>query len=278
MPHRARQCCWMMFCYLVTPVTSRRPAQSENRLQQQEQKLHPLDSLKKAIAAAQSGNKILARLHLEQAVASNPDNPAGWLWLAWVADSPAAAVSALEQSRLNSPNPTLLEHGLAWARGMQEFQLELSGLENHTGDREGQEPTAECCKFRSAPGRMCRGSMCGDCSSRPRHATVGVAKETDPTSISVPPTNGTLPVAECGMIASGTTQAEAAAGQTLPLDQETTPAKPLFGPANENEGGTGSTRRDEGPRQDAIATPSPQMATESSVNDVGRPSHLAAAS
>ena len=72
---------------------------------------------------------MLARLHLEQAVAANPDHPVGWLWLAWVADSPAAAISALEQARLNFPHPSLLEHGLAWARGMQEFKLDLSNFE-----------------------------------------------------------------------------------------------------------------------------------------------------
>ena len=49
---------------------------------------HPL---KIGIDAAKAGNRLLARLNLEQVATATPDNATCWLWLAWTADSPAAA-------------------------------------------------------------------------------------------------------------------------------------------------------------------------------------------
>jgi twitching motility two-component system response regulator PilG len=84
------------------------------------------DSLVNAISAAQGGNRPLARLQLEQAIQSDPDNPNAWLWFAWVADSPAAAISSLEQAQRCGSTSSLIQPALTWARGMQEFELGLA--------------------------------------------------------------------------------------------------------------------------------------------------------
>ena len=81
------------------------------------------DALPAAIHAARAGNAPLTRLYLEQALQADPENPASWLWFAWTSASPAAAVTALEQARQHGADSALLEHGLAWARGMQAFEL-----------------------------------------------------------------------------------------------------------------------------------------------------------
>ncbi len=251
-------------------MTAAMTAQSEHRdFRQQQNSEHPLDLLTKAIAAAQSGNKVLARLHLEQAVASNPDNPVGWLWLAWVSDSPAAAVSALEQARLGCPNPALLEHGLAWARGMQEFPLDLSGLEHPAGDRESPVPTAECTSSDPLDEKRLEDRCAGTVHPGPATQLLEFAKETEPATTAVESTHCVLPVAECGPRDPGTTRAEATPSQTFPLDQETAPAKLSGRPAIKHDGGTGSAERDESSPHNAMATPSSHMSAESSAPDCG---------
>ena len=57
------------------------------------------DHLEKGIAAARTGNKLLARLHLARATEADPDHDLGWLWLAWVAESPKVA-QRLARARL----------------------------------------------------------------------------------------------------------------------------------------------------------------------------------
>jgi twitching motility two-component system response regulator PilG len=84
------------------------------------------DSLVNAISAAQGGNRPLARLQLEQAIQSDPDNPNAWLWFAWVADSPAAAISSLEQAQRRGSTSPLIQPALTWARGMEQFELVLA--------------------------------------------------------------------------------------------------------------------------------------------------------
>ena len=83
-----------------------------------------LANVKRAIVAAQAGNRPLARLNLENALNSEQHKPDYWLWLAWTTDSPAGAVSALEQALRLSPDHHLAQQGLAWALSMQGYDVD----------------------------------------------------------------------------------------------------------------------------------------------------------
>ena len=80
-------------------------------------------TLKIGIDAAMAGNRLLARLNLEQVAAATPDNATCWLWLAWTADSPAAAITGLEQVLRIAPTHRVAQAGLDWIRQMQDFDM-----------------------------------------------------------------------------------------------------------------------------------------------------------
>ena len=82
------------------------------------------NSLEKGIAAAKSGNKLLARLHLLEAAERSPHDPTCWLWLAWAAESPEDAIGSLSKALIINPNHPIAASGMAWARGM----VELGGV------------------------------------------------------------------------------------------------------------------------------------------------------
>lgn len=81
------------------------------------------DSLERGIETAKAGNKLLARLHLLQAVELAPRDPNCWLWLAWVAESPASAIHSLQRVLDEHPRHELALLGLRWAKAMAEFDL-----------------------------------------------------------------------------------------------------------------------------------------------------------
>jgi twitching motility two-component system response regulator PilG len=83
------------------------------------------DALRKGISTAQAGNKLLARLHLLEAAETTPHDPDCWLWLAWVADSPNAAVQALERALQADPQHELAQVGLRWARALVDYRPEV---------------------------------------------------------------------------------------------------------------------------------------------------------
>ncbi len=86
-----------------------------------------LTPVQQAIAAAQAGNKPLARLHLENAVTSEHQNPTYWVWLAWTAESPTSTISALQHALSLDPQHKLAQQGLDWALAMREFDLYAYG-------------------------------------------------------------------------------------------------------------------------------------------------------
>ena len=86
-----------------------------------------LTTVQQAIAAAQAGNKPLARLHLEDAVTSEHQNPNYWVWLAWTAESPKSTISALQHALTLEPDHELAQQGLAWALAMRDFDLDGYG-------------------------------------------------------------------------------------------------------------------------------------------------------
>lgn len=79
------------------------------------------NSLEKGIAAAKSGNKLLARLHLLEAAERSPQDPTCWMWLAWAAESPDDAVNSLKKALAIDPENEIARAGLNWSRGMAEM-------------------------------------------------------------------------------------------------------------------------------------------------------------
>lgn len=88
--------------------------------------------IRQAVAAAKAGNPSLAKIQLQKAAEETPDDPVVWLWLGWLADSPANAVKCLELARSSERLQKVVAAGIEFAEGLAEFQLEL--------------PTAETCE------------------------------------------------------------------------------------------------------------------------------------
>lgn len=86
------------------------------------------DTLEKGIRAAKAGNRLLGRLHLLRAADTEPNNPNCWLWLAWVAETPADAAQHLQRVLKKYPNHRLAQIGLLWTQCLAEFE---SGKDLH---------------------------------------------------------------------------------------------------------------------------------------------------
>ncbi len=72
------------------------------------------DAVEQGIEAAKSGNRLLARWQLESVAIGNDVRPEIWMWLAWVAESPAKAQSYLNNV-LNHPRlGAVAKGGLEW--------------------------------------------------------------------------------------------------------------------------------------------------------------------
>jgi twitching motility two-component system response regulator PilG len=78
------------------------------------------DTMRKGILAAKAGNSILARLHLQEAVETDPDSVDCWLWLAWVTESPASARLFLERVLQLDPHHEVAQTGLRWTESLCE--------------------------------------------------------------------------------------------------------------------------------------------------------------
>ncbi len=71
-------------------------------------------SLEQGIQTAREGHRLLARLHLEQAAQEDPHNADAWMWLAWVADSPADALEHIQRAIEATPHDAAAIAGLQW--------------------------------------------------------------------------------------------------------------------------------------------------------------------
>jgi twitching motility two-component system response regulator PilG len=210
----------------------------------QQQQNSDRDLLSKAVAAAQSGNRILARLHLEQVVAADPDDSTGWLWLAWVADSPAAALSALQQAGIQGEHSVLIEHGLAWAQGMQAFRL--ASMED--------EPTPE-----TAPVEQCKTHLlpdqCEEPSTAPSESHPITQRLDDVEQVDRPSSTADgLSDSESGMSAPEATPYDASCEQTVHLDEATAPRAAATSPTAPADELASEDDRITEPVEDAHAT------------------------
>lgn len=80
-----------------------------------------------AIAAAQAGNPSVAKSQFQKAAEEAPGEPAIWLWLGWLADSPASAVKCLELARTDSRFEEIAATGIEFARALADFNLNDPG-------------------------------------------------------------------------------------------------------------------------------------------------------
>jgi twitching motility two-component system response regulator PilG len=81
---------------------------------------------RQGIASARAGHRLLARLHLAEAIDADPSNDAHWLWMAWVAESPEAAVEHLKKALERNPDNEIARAGLIWSQTMAEWDFEKS--------------------------------------------------------------------------------------------------------------------------------------------------------
>mgnify|MGYP000465835724 CR=1 FL=1 len=83
-----------------------------------------VEILRHAIDAARAGNPEVARVHLQKAAEIVPDDPAVWLWLSWLSDSPVSMIQCLELVRRHNDYREIAEAGLAFARGLARFDCD----------------------------------------------------------------------------------------------------------------------------------------------------------
>ena len=80
---------------------------------------HPLQH---AAAAARAGNSALARIHLQKAAEADPDDPAVWLWMSWLSDSPMSMVQCLEMLLDDEQFRPVAEAGMYFAQTLNQFR------------------------------------------------------------------------------------------------------------------------------------------------------------
>ena len=106
--------------------------------------------IQRAVAAAKAGNPSVAKIQLQKAAEEAPEDPAIWLWMGWLADSPASAAQCLELARFDSRFEKIAVAGIEFAQALAEFQLEeiptttsesSAGSETATGDDEQTLPS-----------------------------------------------------------------------------------------------------------------------------------------
>lgn len=83
-----------------------------------------LQWISRAVAAAKAGNQSVAKIQLQKAAEAEPDDPAVWLWLGWLADSPASAAQCLELARTDERFQKIAEAGIEFSRALAGFNLD----------------------------------------------------------------------------------------------------------------------------------------------------------
>lgn len=81
--------------------------------------------IQRAVAAAKAGNPSVAKIQLQKAAEEAPEDPAIWLWMGWLADSPASASQCLEMARFDARFEKIAVAGIEFAKALAEFQLDV---------------------------------------------------------------------------------------------------------------------------------------------------------
>ncbi len=82
-----------------------------------------VQNLQHAVMAAKAGNPSLARVHLHKAAEEAPDDPAVWLWMGWLSESPISMVQCLEAAIQDERHRNIAQAGLAFARALCAYQV-----------------------------------------------------------------------------------------------------------------------------------------------------------
>ncbi|MHC4875853.1 MAG: response regulator [Planctomycetota bacterium] len=85
-----------------------------------------VQNLQHAVMAAKAGNPSLARVHLHKAAEEAPNDPAVWLWMGWLAESPVSMIQCLEMAMQDDRHRNVAQAGLAFARALSAYQVESS--------------------------------------------------------------------------------------------------------------------------------------------------------
>lgn len=78
--------------------------------------------LQHAAAAARAGNQAVAKVHLQKAAEADPDNPAVWLWMGWLSDSPTSMIQCLEMLLSEEDYRDAAEAGIQFAQTLANFR------------------------------------------------------------------------------------------------------------------------------------------------------------
>ena len=97
--------------------------------------------LSRGEAAARAGQRSQARRLFQEALALDPTNEDAWLWLAYLAPSPAQSVAYLEKARDYHPTSQRVREGLAWARARLDPVQPTGEAGAAAGQPEGPEPS-----------------------------------------------------------------------------------------------------------------------------------------
>lgn len=87
-----------------------------------------------AIAAAKAGNPSVAKIQLQKAAEESPGDPAIWLWMGWLADSPSSAAQCLEIAKSDARFEKIAVAGIEFARALAEFQLDQTSEAEFTNE------------------------------------------------------------------------------------------------------------------------------------------------
>lgn len=82
------------------------------------------DRLANAIALAKAGNAELAQAQLGLTASESFNDPAFWIWLGWLAESPSSMERLLERALELDPSCAIAKLGLKWARAIGNFELD----------------------------------------------------------------------------------------------------------------------------------------------------------
>ncbi len=77
-----------------------------------------------AVAAAKAGNPSVAKIHLQKASEAVPGDPVIWLWMGWLADSPASAVQCLQLARTEGRFEKVAVAGIEFAKALADFEFD----------------------------------------------------------------------------------------------------------------------------------------------------------
>jgi len=129
-----------------------------------------VQNLQHAVMAAKAGNPSLARVHLQKAAEEAPADPAVWLWMGWLSESPVSMVQCLEAALHDERHHNIAQAGLAFARALNAYQVaplaseEPSQRPAHTASP-GQAPPGQALPGQAPPGDFPRGQSCVEQSS-----------------------------------------------------------------------------------------------------------------